>query len=257
VAFANVFSVGAFGDLDGDGRPDYTTSGAELNLAINLGGGGIARPFFHLVGAWNGTTGRVFPGFPRVIEDYTFFMNPAIADVSRDAYPEVILGTGGYYLRAFDACGREPQGWPKFTGQWIISSPSVGDLDGDHTLEVASATRGGYIFAWRTQGDDRTSSIQWEGFRHDARNTGNYGTALTQGVRRVMGASTIECPLNAPDGGTPPRDGGAGATPQDAGGGCGCRAQGAGVGAPWALLGLGVLLSARRRRRDRCSVTRW
>jgi MYXO-CTERM domain-containing protein len=249
VAFANVFSIGAFGDLDGDGRPDYTTSGAELNLAINLGGGGIARPFFHLVGAWNGTTGRVFPGFPRVIEDYTFFMNPAIADVSRDAYAEVILGTGGYYLRAFDACGREPQGWPKFTGQWIISSPSVGDLDGDHTLEVVTATRGGYLWAWRTAGDDRTSSIQWEGFRHDARNTGNYGTALSQGVRRVMDAPTIECPVTTTDGGTRASDGGAGSTPQDASGGCGCRAAGRQRDGVWALLGVALALGARRRRR--------
>jgi hypothetical protein len=36
----------------------------------------------HTIPPTDGRDGTVFPGFPRVIEDYTFFMNPAIADIS-------------------------------------------------------------------------------------------------------------------------------------------------------------------------------
>ena len=75
--------------------------------------------------------GPMFPGSPTLIEDYTFFHNSTMADVDGDDYPEVLVGTGGYYLRAVDACGNEAEGFPKFTGQWIIPAPAVGDLDAD------------------------------------------------------------------------------------------------------------------------------
>ncbi|MBK8691993.1 MAG: VCBS repeat-containing protein [Deltaproteobacteria bacterium] len=257
VSFANVFSMGAWGDMDGDRTPDYVISGAELNLAINLGGGGRARPFYHLVGAFSGRDGYPLPGYPQLLEDYTFFMNPAIASVDGDPFPELIVGTGGYFLEAFDACGRTPAGWPKFTGQWIIPSPALGDLDGDHRMEVVSGTRGGLLWAWRTQADDRTANVQWESFRHDNRNTGNYGTPLTQGVRTTGDAGTIQCPVPPePDAGTSPEDGGVvadgGSTaPPATDDGCGCRATGsAPTGARGlALLGLGLAASLRRRRR--------
>ncbi|MEZ4410156.1 MAG: FG-GAP-like repeat-containing protein, partial [Polyangiales bacterium] len=270
VSFANVFSLGAFGDLNGDARPDFVITGSELALAINLAGGGRARPFSHLLGAWDGTTGNVFPGFPRVIEDYTFFMNAAIADVGGDRYPEVIVGTAGYYLHAYDACGREPEGWPKFTGQWVIPSPALGDINGDHTLDIVSGTRGGWLWAWRAGGDDRTSSIQWEGFRHDNQNTGNYGTPLTQGVRSLGDAGVLQCPIPVePDAGSAEDSGvtddasvttdaptsvdaGAGAQPAASGGGCDCHAapaSGTGTTGAALALGLAALALVRRRRR--------
>ena len=93
-----------------------------------------------------------------VLEDFTFFNSQAIADLNGDDYPEVLTGSGGYFLHAFDGCGREPRGFPKFTGQWITPTPAVGDLDGDGTLEVAVGTRDGWLYVWHTEakptGDD-------------------------------------------------------------------------------------------------------
>lgn len=82
-----------------------------------------AGDFSRLIGAWSGRTGQVLPGFPQVIEDYTFFHNPTIASVDGDPYPEVIVATAGYYVHAFNACGREAPGFPKFTGQWTLRPP--------------------------------------------------------------------------------------------------------------------------------------
>jgi MYXO-CTERM domain-containing protein len=258
VSFIPAFSLGTFGDMTNDGVPDYMITGASLNLAINLAGGGRAFPIEHLAGGWNGADGTSLPGFPRLLEDYTFFFNPSIADVGGDAYPEELIGTGGYYLHGFDGCGREPEGWPKFTGQWIIANPAVGDLRGMGQQQVVTGTRSGFLWAWTTTSQAATASMQWPSHRHDPANTGNWGTALDQGVRRVPGLGALNCPLPVePDAGTVADAGNpdgavagdAGVTPPTVSGdGCGCHTRPA--SAPRAgLVALGLALLAVRRRR--------
>jgi hypothetical protein len=117
-------------------------------------------------------------GFPRIMEDMQFFLNPAVADLDGDGLPEAINGSAGHILHAFDHRGREPEGWPKDTGQWILGSPAVGDADGDGFLEVWTATRDGHLFAWRTTAEAAKAYRSWTGFHHDPRNTGNCHTEL-------------------------------------------------------------------------------
>jgi hypothetical protein len=283
--FVPAFSLPALGDLTNRGRLAFVAAGANTNL-LGAASGGEAGYFNHLVSAWDAQDGSPIAGFPKVIEDYTFLVNPIIADISGDAYPETILGTGGYYLHALDACGVQPAGFPKFTGQWMIGSPAVGDLDGDGTLELVVTTRAGWLYAWRTSGRV-TGNVQWPTYRHDNSNTGNWGTPLPFGTRRVMDAPAITCaprpPADGgvtdpdaaipsgdsgrPDGGVAPMDanlsdGGSDAgTPRVAGGGCACRvpAQGPSTvpshrGALLALTALGACFARARRRRGARSL---
>jgi hypothetical protein len=228
-----LFSCPSIGDLDQDGVPDAILSGGSLSLAANLGGGSSAQPFQHLLAAWTPTTGAMLPGMPVVLEDYVFLMNHAVADINGDNYPEVVLGTGGYFVRAVDACGCEASGWPKFTDGWIIATPAVGDVDGDHRLEVVAGTREGNLFAWHTHGSD-TGVIAWESYHHDNANTGDYGRKLDQGVLRLAG-TPIDCSMDcaAP---TPVT------TPQYQAGGCACRS-GAGAGGGMGGVAYGVALA--------------
>ena len=106
------------------------------------------------------------------------FLAPAIADLNNDGVPEVINGSSGNSLHAFGFQGAEPDGWAKPTGQWIIASPTVGDADGDGFLDVWTATRSGYLFAWKTDGIAATAVREWTSFRHDPANTGNCHTEL-------------------------------------------------------------------------------
>ncbi len=242
----NTFAAGAFGDIDQDGVPEFITGGAGLKLAANLAGGYANEPFSHQVGTWSTTNGRMLPGFPRRIEDYMFFVNPSAADVTGDGYPEVVLGSGGYYVHAWDACGREAEGWPKFTGQWITSSVALGDIDGDDLLEAVVTTRSGYLYAWNTDGP-ANGATPWPEYRHDAHNTGNYEAPLTNGGVPQAADQPIECP-----GETPMPDGGVGGGGSESGG-CGCRVASArGAEAPLALLFsvlvVGAAASRRRRR---------
>ena len=241
-----LFSSPSVGDLDQDGVPDIITSGGTLSLVGNLTGGGTSnnRPQF-LLGLWSGETGHAFYGSPVPIEDYTFLVNETVADITGDDYPEVMLGTGGYFVHAVDACGCEAAAWPKFTDSWIVATPAVGDVDGDHKLEVVVGTRDGYLFAWHTQGTD-TGVVQWESFHHDNANTGNYGTKLAQGTLKRATAPidcAVDCTLQV------------GAEPAEKlrAGGCGCHAvsaEGGGTGAMALASALGVVggVLARRRR---------
>ena len=237
-----LFSQPSIGDMDQDGVPDVVLSGGSLTLAGALAGGGRRSDLGqHLLAFWSGKTGKMLPGSPVVIEDFTFLVNHAIADVSGDEYPEAITGSGGYFLHAADACGREAEGFPKFTNGWIAAAAAVGDVDGDSqkTLEVVTGTRDGWLFAWHTKGRS-DGAIEWESFHHDNANTGNYATKLDQG--RVTRASK---PIDCSDPVVPTQD------KFDAGG-CGCEtthAPNSGAGVAIGLIALGALVERRRRSR--------
>ena len=235
--FFPLFSVPSIGDLDQDGTPDLVMSGGSLSLIGSLAGGGIPHNVQHLLTAWSGKTGEMMPGMPVLLEDFQFLINHSIADINGDDYPEVITGSGVYFVHAADACGREPAGWPKFTNGWVASSPAIGDITGDGNLEVVTATRDGFLFAWKTTGTDK-GVVQWSSFHHDNQNTGDVGHALDQGVYKKA-ARVIDCTL--PDVVKPDE--------LIAGGGCDCRTAGTDrSGMLLAALGSLAFLVWRRRR---------
>jgi hypothetical protein len=219
-SFVSMTNNPAFGDMTGDGVPEYVIGGAGTYYLIALPLV-TAIDWQNVVAAWDGVTGEMLPGWPRQIEDLQFLVSPAIADISGDGRPEAIMGSAGGLLHAWDAEGNEPEGWPKHTGNWILGSPSVGDIDGDGYLEVVVSTREGNLFAWTTRGR-ADQDIGWASIHHDPQNTGNHATPLPKQA-------------GPPDG--PPVDDG-----------CGCGGGKGGAEAALLLLPLGLL--ARRRRRE-------
>jgi hypothetical protein len=176
-AFLHGVSSASVGDLDGDGQPEVINGGIDPEFGFGIVADGRRREFDHMLGAWDTTTGMFVRGFPQQMEDIQFFMNPGVADLDNDGFPEVIAGSGGFMLHAFDYEGIEPEGWPKSTAGWITASPAVHDLDADGRLEVVTATRAGYLFAWDTAGSVH-GDVQWASFHHDRRNSGNYHVDL-------------------------------------------------------------------------------
>lgn len=186
-SFVQMTNNPSFGDMTGDGIPDYVIGGAGAYYLIALPLVS-AIEWQNVVGAWDGATGAMLPGWPRQIEDLQFLVAPAIADITGDGAAEAVMGSAGYLLHAWDKDGTEADGWPKFTGNWILGSPAVGDIDGDGLLEVVVSTREGNLFAWHTQGR-ADQSIGWAGVHHDPQNTGNHETplAVQAGPEDVVG----------------------------------------------------------------------
>jgi hypothetical protein len=161
----SAITSGAFGDLDGDGKLEYSTGTAGIRTALNIAVPGLKLPYEHHLSSWSAASGDFLPAFPRVVEDFQFFVIPAIADLDGDGIPEIIAGSGGYLLHAINYLGQEPIGWPKFTGHWLATSAAVGDIDGDNFLEVVINTREGQLFCWDTSGPAKVggrSSVQWQ-----------------------------------------------------------------------------------------------
>jgi MYXO-CTERM domain-containing protein len=256
-----LFGQPAVGDLDGDGVLDVVVAAGSqvlgMELTSRMSTTRPAGPAQHLLAMWSGATGHMMPGAPVPLEDHAVGMNAAVADVTGDGHPEVLLGTGGYFVRAVDACGCEATNWPKFTGGWVQATPAVGDIDGDaqHTLEVVTGTRDGLLYAWHTPGTNQ-GVIQWESAHHDLANTSNYASPLTQGVLQTNAATPIDCATDCPA--PPPTMVEAQVMP----GGCGCRAAGKSgssdaeglaleVGAGLVVAGAGF--ARRRKRRSRAA----
>ena len=58
----------------------------------------------------------------------------------------------------------------------MVTTPAIGDVDGDGRLEMVAVTREGYLLAWNLSAS-ASAARDWPEVGHDARNTANLGTA--------------------------------------------------------------------------------
>jgi hypothetical protein len=176
--FFGALGSGAFGDLDGNGLPEYVAPTGGIRKLLDVSAPASQEPSQHSLGAWNPVSGDVLPAYPRFMDDLQFLASPAVADVDGDGDAEVLQGSGVYLLRAYGPDGATPAGWPKFTHGWIIASATPGDVDGDGLLEVVASTREGNLYVWDTPSPAVAVSVQWQGFGGDAHNTKNWSAGL-------------------------------------------------------------------------------
>ncbi len=162
----------AVGSILGDGSTELAYGSTGFGILNMEAFGGLREPFDHLVSVWDINTKSYVPPFPEIIEDWQMLNSPVIADITGSGMPDVIEGSAGYQVWAWNAAGEVPTGWPKFTGGWVLATAAVGNVD----------TR---------SNPSGQNAIQWAKFRHDLWNTGNYTTPLpVRNGRLAIAAST-------------------------------------------------------------------
>jgi hypothetical protein len=124
--------------------------------------------------AWSPSIGTMQAAFPQVMNDLQFFNQPIVADVGgADAGPYVVEGSATSDLRAINAEGLEAPGFPKFTGGWMVNSPSFGAFGSLADQVVVAGTRDGDLFVWSTSTPATAPSGPWPREHHDLENTSN------------------------------------------------------------------------------------
>lgn len=129
-----VVSTPAIGDIDGDGKNEVAWGGLDANVYVV-----------------NGATGADKTGWPHFVRD-TIFSSPALADLVGDGRLEVIIGVdahkegspfntpNGGCLHVFQYDATELPGFPQCVDQVIVSSPAIGDINGDGKPEIVVGT---------------------------------------------------------------------------------------------------------------------
>jgi hypothetical protein len=161
-----VWSSPACGDVDLDGM-DEVVIGADC-----WGGPNWPWPRGGLLYVFEGD-GSIKGGFPKALPQ-VIWSSPAIADLDRDGFPDIVVGTGlfwqntnpgastylpyadGRHVYAFNYRGENLPGWPVNTGDNNFSSPAVGDVDGDGFFEVACCSLDSWVYLWEHDG-----SLKW------------------------------------------------------------------------------------------------
>lgn len=148
-------------DIDRNGTPEIILGGDIW------AGNPLGAPEGGLVWILN-RDGSTYPGYPRFVPLQTVWSTPAVADINRDGWLDVVVGTGthfpdpgGRWVDAFTArTGRSLAGWPVAVAGRSMTSPALGQLDGDPGLEVVTASEGGYLYAFDTDGREMWRSCE-------------------------------------------------------------------------------------------------
>jgi len=123
--------------------------------------------------------GSIKSGFPKCLPQ-VIWSSPAIADLDRDGFPDIVVGTGnfwqntnpgaetylpyadGKHVYAFNYKGESLPGWPVNTGDDNFASPAVADIDGDGFFEVACTSIDNWLYVWEHDGTLKWKRQKWD-----------------------------------------------------------------------------------------------
>ena len=167
----------AAGRRIGTVRPGFLATPAVGDIAGRRGDEVVAAGLDGRVYAWD-RRGRRLPGFPAAIDisrppangrhDAAIYASPALVDLDRDGRLDIVVGAADQKVYAWNGRGRRIPGWPVVARDpqggdetKILSSPAVGDLDGDRSPDIVEGTGEAYgstpdtsgrVHAWDVNG---------------------------------------------------------------------------------------------------------
>ena len=153
------FSSPSLGDLDADGDLEIVAGGFDMRIYAWHHDGTLMAGFPPSSALYEAFPWDVFRG--RLAD--TVWSSPALADLDKDGYPEIIIGTDegnqgngwtcpyalpvgwrpgycGGSLYVMDHTGNLLPGFPRYIHEAITSSPAIVDLDEDGWLDIVVGT---------------------------------------------------------------------------------------------------------------------
>jgi thermitase len=160
--------VVSIADIDGDGKAETVFGGVggacdpDLKYAVN-----VLR-----------SDGTPMPNWPQRLPLGHAFAQTALADITGDGKPEIIVGTDKGAVYAWSSNGTLIPGFPKNLGviqaeeMAVKSCPALGDIDGDGKLEMAATGIDGRVFVWDIDAAPSAAANEWRMYQGDAAHTG-------------------------------------------------------------------------------------
>jgi subtilisin family serine protease len=144
----------AVGDVTGDRRPDVVAAGIDGRIYAWSARGKTLRGFPFRIGLAK-------PGADAATSklDAAIYASPALADLDGNGRLDIVVGAADQRIYAVDGRGRSLPGWPVLARDGadgdvtkILSSPAIGDLDGDKHPDVVEGTAEAYGTTPQTSG---------------------------------------------------------------------------------------------------------
>jgi hypothetical protein len=116
---------------------------------------------------------------------------PTVGDIDGDGQLEVLVGAENGRLYGFNHDGTELSGFPIRLEGEVRASATIGDLDLDGLVEIATAGWDQVVYVWDMPAAFDPERVPWPSFRHDWRNTGNVATGHVIGVDDAGGMGRV------------------------------------------------------------------
>lgn len=115
----------------------------------------LALAFLWLTCITPSADAQPLPGWPFITEA-AVNSSPAIGDLNRDGYPDVVAAAEDGKVYAIDYRGKLLPGWPQERGAQDFlstnSSPAIADINMDGQLEVIIGDSNGGVYVWKRDG---------------------------------------------------------------------------------------------------------
>jgi hypothetical protein len=152
----------ALADLDFDGYLEIVVANNDANVSQS----GV-RVYNH--------QGVLRPGWPQAVGGFASESSPIVADLSGDGIPDILFGNEGGLLYGWDRDGNHLAGFPLTVGDFIRSTPTADDVDGDGGIDLVLAGWDRNVYIWDSPVPYVKAAAQWPTLKHDAQRSGLYG----------------------------------------------------------------------------------
>lgn len=152
------------GDLDGDGLSEMLVHSYREDQ----------RYAYAQVWAWD-CQGDLLEqaGFPKRVLGYSYNSAPVIGDIDGDGQNEVLVGSAGIELAAWNADGTPVTEFPRLgLDPELYTTPALSDLDGDGDMEILFGGYEGRFHVIDLPVPLTDNSVNWGMFRHDPQCSG-------------------------------------------------------------------------------------